>query len=74
MSIQLWDTFNDVQISSHRTLIAAVKRQRQHLSAVKRSNGQNAFLTYSFRYSDGSAVDGDEITQTKQDLDQKEWI
>jgi len=73
MNIKLIDTFNKVEISTHRTLEAAVKAQRKHLAAVKRRNGQNSYLTYAFRYSDGTAVDEWEVQQVKHDLDRLEY-
>lgn len=65
MNIKLIDTFNEVEISTHRTLEAAVRAQRKHLAAVRRCNGQNSYLTYAFRYSDGTPVDGDEVMEVK---------
>lgn len=70
MKIQLIDTFNDVKISSHNTLKAAVQKQRNHLAAVKRANGESSYLTYAFRYVDGTPVDSEEITQMRINLDQ----
>ena len=69
MKIKLIDTFNANHLSTHLSIMAAVKAQRRHLAAVKRANGQNSYLTYAFRYSDGTPVDGDEITAVRMDLD-----
>ena len=44
--IILQDTFNGVQISRHRTVLAAVKAQIRHLRAVRRHNGASSYLTY----------------------------
>lgn len=70
MKIELFDTFNKTKISSHNTLEGAVRKQRKHLAAVKRANGESSYLTYGFRFADGTPVDGDEITQVRMDLDQ----
>lgn len=70
MKILLIDTFNKVTISKHFTLRAALVAQRKHLALVKRVNGQNSYLTYGVKYSDGTPVDGDEITATIMQLDQ----
>lgn len=70
MKIELHDTFNAIRISAHRTLLAAVRAQREHLRRVKRANGQNSYLTYAFRWADGSPVDGWEITAAQMELDQ----
>lgn len=55
--ITLRDTFNDVLISKHRTVTAAVKAMHKHLRAVRRHNGQNSYLTYSILDSEGNEVD-----------------
>lgn len=66
--ITLHDTFNGYLISRHRTLLAAVKAQRRHLARVRKANGANSYLTYSFR-ENGKPVDGGEITAAKMELD-----
>ena len=67
--IELHDTFNNVIVSRHRSIGAAIKNQRRHLAAVKRANGENSYLTYGFRYSDGSSIEYEEIIQTQMELD-----
>ena len=69
MKIEVIDTFNSRTISAHRTLAGAVKSQRRHLAAVQRRNGGNSYLTYAFRFADGSPVPPEEITQARMDLD-----
>lgn len=69
MKIKLINTFNNSELSTHRTIEAAVKAQRKHLSAVKRNNGQSSYLTYAFRYSDGTPVNGDEVMAIKHAMD-----
>jgi hypothetical protein len=56
MKIILTDTFNNRQISTHRTIEAAVKAQAKHLRAVRRANGENSYLTYSIDAEDGSDI------------------
>ena len=68
--IQLIDSFNSVIISSHRTLTTAVRASRAHDRAVKRNNGESSYIPYSFRNSDGSRIDPDEVMAVKMDLDQ----
>jgi hypothetical protein len=51
--ITLTDTFNKKKISSHRTVLAAVKAQSKHLAKVKKVNGANSYLTYSITSLDG---------------------
>lgn len=62
--ITLVDTFNNVEISKHRSLINAIKAQRKHLAAVKKANGANSYLTYSF-LEDGKPVDQDVVIETE---------
>ena len=66
--ITLIDTFNKVEISKHRSLINAIKAQRKHLTAVKKANGANSYLTYSF-FEDGKPVDQEIVIETKCNLD-----
>lgn len=53
--IHLYDAFNGVLISRHRTVLAAVKAQQAHSRAIRRRNGANSYLTYSIE-QDGKAV------------------
>ena len=64
----LTDTFNDRELSKHRTLEGAVKAQRKHLRAVKRANGENSYLTYAITESNGDRVDPDMIDHTRHAL------
>lgn len=66
--ITLHDTFNDRTLSRHRTLIAAVRAQRKHLSLVEKRNGKGAYLTYAFREK-GQPVDQHELMAAKQAVD-----
>tara|TARA_R110000824_G_scaffold401783_1_gene616164 strand:+ start:159 stop:374 length:216 start_codon:yes stop_codon:yes gene_type:complete len=66
--INLIDTFNEVKISSHRTLEAAVKKQIAHSKALKKANGQSCYLSYGFYDTNGAEVDGNEIYAIEQDL------
>jgi hypothetical protein len=40
----LHDTFNDCEISRHRSIETAVRASLRFSRAVKRANGQNSFL------------------------------
>jgi hypothetical protein len=51
--IILQDEFNRVQISRHRSVLAAVKAQQAHLKAVRRHNGSNSYLIYGFYCTTG---------------------
>lgn len=44
MKFILKDTFNSRDISSHRTLLAAVKAQAKHSRAVRKSNGASSYI------------------------------
>ncbi len=59
--IVLIDTFNDKQLSHHRTIEAAISARKRHLKAVKRANGKDSFLTYDIRRSDGEPMDEGEL-------------
>lgn len=66
--IELWDSFNDVFISRHFNLKNAILAQHKHLQRVKKANGQNSYLTYSFKYKNGQTVDAHEVNETKVNL------
>ena len=62
MKVQLFDSFNNVLISSHRTIKAAVIARRKHSRAVERNNGRGSYLTYRIE------IDGrTELTCDEQD-------
>ena len=68
MKFILTDTFNDREISTHRTLEAAVKAERTHLRRVKKANGPNSSLTYKITASDGTWIDPDQVDHIKHEL------
>jgi hypothetical protein len=68
--IELFDTFNSVLISRHRTLEAAVKAQRKHLAAVRRHNGRDSYLTYGY-VEHGLYIDPERIEEAQLKLDYK---
>lgn len=65
--ITLIDSFNNRIISNHRSLLNAVKAQYKHLNQVKKHNGKNSYLTYSF-VENGYPVDFEEIEKCKMKL------
>ena len=64
MKITLLDTFNNVTISSHRTLAAAVKAQLAHARAVKRWNGQSSYIPTRILI-DGEPMNEDQATEAQ---------
>ena len=61
MKVQLFDSFNNVLISSHRTIKAAVIARHKHIRATERKNGKGSYVTYRFE------VDGRfELTDDEQ--------
>ena len=67
--IELWDSFNNKFISRHFNLENAILAQRKHSRRLKKANGQNCYLSYSFKYKNGQKVDPDEIVETEILLD-----
>lgn len=63
--IHLFDSFNNVKISSHRTLMGAIKSQYKHALNVKKANGQNSYVTYSYKTDDDKPVDWDDLLKAK---------
>lgn len=66
--IELWDTFNNTLINRSRTIEAAVIKQAKHIDKVKKSNGQNSYVTYLFKYTNGIPVCQDLIIETKMNI------
>lgn len=67
MNYKLNDTFNNRELSRHRSIAKAIDARDAHLRAVKRANGRSAWLTYSITFADGSAID-------QHELDHAEWL
>lgn len=65
--IKLIDSFNDNILSSHRTVLGAVKAQQKHDRSVKRNNGANSYVWYEFK-RDGVSIDSGEIIEAKRSL------
>lgn len=62
----LTDTFNNREISRHRTLAAAVIARMKHLKAVRKANGGNSYLTYGFSRTDGKEIEEMELLKAEQ--------
>lgn len=58
----LIDTFNRTTVSSHRTLLAAIKSQKAHSNWLKKNS---AYVTYKIAKSDGTQITWDEIIGAK---------
>ncbi len=63
----LQDTFNGRAISRHRTLRAAVRAEVSHARAIKRLNGQGAYIPTVILTSDGRDI-YDEVIALREDL------
>lgn len=73
MKTRIYDTFNRVIISNHRSLRAAVLAERKFSRAVKRANGSNSYIPTRIEYLTDDlqwiGVPSDEVTDVKQQLD-----
>ena len=56
----LIDTFNDREISTHRTIAAAARAEVKHLARVRRANGAGSYLTYRVDHANGNRLDASE--------------
>ena len=54
--ITLTDTFNDRQLSRHRTVKAAVAARAAHSRMISRVNGKGSFVRYSIKCDDGTDI------------------
>ena len=54
--ITLTDTFNDREISRHRTIMAAVQAREAHSRMIARVNGKGSFVRYSIRCESGADI------------------
>lgn len=64
----LLDTFNDKELSTHRTLAAAATAQVRHSARVRRANGPNSYLTYRVDHADGRRLDAAEYDEYQDAL------
>jgi|GEM_PF-3385033 len=73
MKTRIYDTFNRIIISNHRSLRAAVLAERKFSRAAKRSNGANSYIPTRIEYLTDDlqwiGVPSDEVTDVKQQLD-----
>jgi hypothetical protein len=69
--ILLIDTFNNITISRHRTVLAAMRASRAHDRAVKRANGSDSYIPTDFRDSDGAEIAPDVIDECAKILEKE---
>lgn len=55
----LTDIFNNVVISRHRSVYAAVRAKHKHMRAIKKRNGGNAYVWYKITCTKGEINDDD---------------
>jgi hypothetical protein len=67
--ITLRETFNNRTISTHRTLLAAVRAQRKHVAAVRKANGRSTYLPYEFLDKTGAKISDEAVTEARIELD-----
>lgn len=67
--ITLSDTFNNVTISRHRTVRAAVSAQRKHIKAVQKANGANSYITYRIASEDGAEISEEVWAENERQAD-----
>ena len=65
--IILKDTFNDHQISRHRTVQAAVKARFNHSRMIERVNGKGAYIFYKICCESGTDI-SEEIFASEEAL------
>lgn len=65
----LTDTFNNVPLSRHHTLIAAVRARRRHARAIRRRNGPGSYVTYEITGQDGKRVDYNDLVDAEMTVD-----
>jgi hypothetical protein len=64
MNYILQDNFNEVKISGHRTLRAAVAAQHRHAIRLNR-NSPGAYIWYRITDASGAGIDGDLILEAE---------
>jgi hypothetical protein len=73
MKTRLYDTFNRIIISNHRSLRAAVLAERKFSRAVKRANGSNSYIPTRIEYLTDDlqwiGAPSDEVMDVKHQLD-----
>ena len=68
--ITLADTFNQSIISTHRTVLAAVRARAAHARRVERRNGRGSYINYSIRSTTGADI-REEILIAQHNFDTK---
>jgi hypothetical protein len=54
--IILKDSFNNLEISRHRSVAAAVKAREAHSKMIARANGKGSFIRYGIKSDDGADI------------------
>jgi len=65
----LRDTFNNVILSRHRSLIATVRAKRRHARAIRRYNGPGSYIPYDITGPDGKRVDYNDLINAEMTVD-----
>lgn len=65
--ITLTDTFNDRQLSRHRSVAAAVKAREAHSRMISRVNGKGSFVRYSIKCDSGANI-SEEVFASEESL------
>jgi hypothetical protein len=61
----LINTFGNIAISNHRTLVAALKKQQKHAKAIRAIYGQHSYVTYKIVKSDDTLITRDEMIEAE---------
>lgn len=65
--IELWNTYHNTLVSKHRTLVGAMRKQRQHKAKAKAQMGVN--LTYRIVDAQGWTISPNLILEAETILD-----
>ena len=60
VTFTLFDTFNACRLSTHKTLVNAIKAQHEHTRRLRKYHRGNGYVNYAIRRSDDRNITRDE--------------
>jgi hypothetical protein len=64
----LFDSFNSVALSRHRTLVAALRAIDRHDKRIRRYSGPHSYVTYVVKRDDGVPITRDEMLDAEAEM------
>ena len=65
VTFTLFDTFNACRLSTHKSLVNALKAQRTHTKRLRKYHRGNGYVNYAIRRSDDRMITRDEMIEAQ---------